>query len=553
MDQNMKQKINRRKIWFGVMLGILGGWVLGSGTAVRAAEGIKLKENKSSFYSDLFDQSVYNEGVNQLDLGRWGRKLFGKQLSSKNVNIFDEVPDSGFFTNRQGREKLSSQALEKGYQETAGPDLSQPLQVIAAEQRGIYPRFWVRDARGDEYLLEFDPQGNMELVTGAEIIASRFYYALGYTVPQFTILSVKSGQFQVAPEATTWEDTGFKKTLSQKRFEEYLMVLPQNKEGFYRASACKIMKGNYHGIFSFESRRKDDPADLVNHRDHREIRALGVFASWLNHYDLRESDTLDMSAEENGQMVLKHYLADFNGALGSTQEGPKGPMLGYENAIDYEEISKSILTLGFREKPWRKKWRLAGEKIEGSPAVGYFTNKLFDPEQYKTQFPYEAFRLVTRADGFWAAKLLMSFSNEDIQAMVRAGQYSNAKDAETIAKTLGERRDMIARYWFSRANPLDGFLFSGGKLSFKDLAVDYGFAHQEGSAYHITVMREGKKEKVAEFQTQELAFSVQPEWFRGNSNIEILLRVGRASSQKLSPAVTVLLNVGGIQGIRHED
>ena len=532
---------------------ILGAGVFGLAGITAAGETVKFKESESSFSSDLFDQSIYNEGVNQLDLGRWGRKLFGKELSSRDVNIFDEVPDSGFFTNRQGREKLSREVLEKGYQETAGPDRSKPLQVIAAEQRGIYPRFWVRDTHGDEYLLEFDPQGNMELVTGAEVVASRVYYALGYTVPQFTIFSIKSDQFQVAPEATTWEETGFKKALSQKRFEEYLMVLPQDAQGLYRASACKIVKGNYHGIFSFEFRRKEDPTDLVNHRDRREIRALGIFASWLNHYDLRESDTLDVSVGENGRTTLKHYLTDFNGALGATQEGSKKPMLGYEHVIDYGETAKSILALGFREKPWQKKWRETGEKVQGSPAVGYFTNELFDPARYKTQFPYEAFRLTTRADGFWAAKLLMNFSDEDIRAMVKAGQYSDMKDAETIVKTLIERRDMIVRYWFLRANPLDGFLFSGGKLSFKDLAVEHGFAPKEGTVYHVEVMNEGKKGAVAQLETKEPALKILPEWIPPNGEARILLRVGRFSVKKLSPVITVLLNAGGVQGIRHED
>lgn len=550
MDSRFKKTKQVCQALAFVMLGV--GVLAFSGMAM-AGETVKFKESESSFYSDLFDQNIYSEGVNQLDLGRWGRKLFKKALPSKNVNVFDEVPDTGFFANRQGREKLSLGALEKGYQETTGPDLSQPLKVMAAEQRGIYPRFWVKDARGDEYLLEFDPQGNMELVTGAEIVASRFYHALGYTVPQFTILSIKPDQFQVVPEATTWEDTGFKKALSQKRFEEYLMVLPQNAEGLYRASACKIMKGDYHGIFSFESRRKDDPADLVNHRDRREIRALGIFASWLNHYDLRESDTLDMSVEENGQTVLKHYLSDLNGALGATQEGPKEPMLGYEYEIDYGETSKAILGFGFYKKPWQKKWRLAGEKIPGAPAVGYFTNELFDPARYKTQFPYEAFRLVTRADGFWAAKLLMSFSDEDIRAMVKAGQYSDAKDAEAIAKTLIERRDKIAGYWFSRANPLDEFSLSGGKLSFKDLAIEHGFAAKEGTVYQIEVMNEGKKKKIAQSETKETVVDIQPEWIPANGEAKILLRVGRVSEKKLSPAVTVLLNASGIQGIRHED
>jgi hypothetical protein len=411
----------------------------------------------------------------------------------------------------------------------------------------------VKDAQGEEYLLEFDAQGKFELSTGAEVVAARFYYALGYFVPQFNVVMIRSDQFQIAPEATTWEDTGFKKKLTQKRLEEYLMVLPQSETGLYRASASKIVKGKRHGSFSFESRRKEDPSDLVNHRDLREIRALGIFASWLNHYDLRESGTLDISVEKNGQSEVKHYLTDFNGALGATTEGPKAPMLGYEHWIDYGETFKSILSLGFREKPWQKKWRQAGEKIQSSPAVGYFTNEFFDPARYKTEFPYEAFRLVTRGDGFWAAKLLWSFSDEDIRAVIRAGKYTDPKDAETLAKTLIERRDMIARYWLSRANPLDEFSFSGGKLLFKDLAVEHGMASSRGTVYSVEVTKEGSKEKIKQFETQEPAFDIQPGWIPANGEARILIRTTHTSSKTTSPAVTILLNASGIRGIHHED
>ena len=553
-DENMKRKANDKNIAWGIALGIFGGWaLLSSGTFAQAEETAKFKQNKTSFFSDFFDQNVYNEGLNQLDFGRWGRRFSGKALPSKNVNVFDEVPDSSFFTNRQGRERLSPEALEKGYQETSGPDLSRPLRVVAAEQRGVYPRFWVQDAKGEAYLLEFDPQGKLELVTAAEVIASRFYHALGYAVPQMTVLFIKAEQFQADPSATTWEDTGFKKALSQQRLEEYLMVLPQNAEGLYRASACKIPQGDFYGSFSFESRRKEDPTDLVNHRDLREIRALGIFASWLNHYDLRESDTLDMFVSHSGESGWKHYLGGFAGALGATREGAKEPMLGYEHMVDYGETSKTILALGFREKPWQKKWSLAGEKVQGSSAVGYFTNDLFDPARYKTEFPYEAFRFVTRADGFWAAKLLMSFSDEDVRALVKAGQYSDAKDAETITKTLIERRDMISRYWCLSANPLAEFSFAGNKLLFQDLAVEKGFVSQEGTVYSVAVVGEDLKEKKVAFEVKEPSITVDPGWFPSSGEAKLSIRVARASSKNLSPAVTVLLNASGIQGIRHED
>lgn len=552
--EKMKQTGKNKKSGLRIALGIFGGLaLLTSGMSVQAGESAKFKQNKAVFYSDFFDQNVYSEGMNQLDFGRWGRRFSGKALPSKNVNVFDEVPDSSFFTNRQGRERLSPEALEKGYQETSGPDLSRPLRVVAAEQRGVYPRFWIQDAKDEAYLLEFDPQGKLELVTAAEVIASRFYHALGYAVPQLTILFIKAEQLQVDPSATTWEDSGFKKALSQQRLEEYLMVLPQNAEGLYRASACKIPQGDFYGSFSFESRRKEDPTDIVNHRDLREIRALGIFASWLNHYDLRESDTLDMFVSHSGETGWKHYLGGFAGALGATREGAKEPMLGYEHMVDYGETAKSILALGFREKPWQKKWSLAGEKVQGSPAVGYFTNDLFDPARYKTEFPYEAFRLVTRADGFWAAKILMNFSDDDIRALVKAGQYSDAKDAETVAKTLIERRDMIARHWCLSANPLEGFSFSGNKLSFRDLAVEKGFAAQEGTVYSVSVAGEDLKEKTVSLEVKEPVVSVDPSWIPASGETKLSIRVARASSKDLSPAVTVLLNASGIQGIRHED
>jgi hypothetical protein len=147
----------------------------------------------------------------------------------------------------------------------------------------------------------------------------------------------------------------------------------------------------------------------------------------------------------------------------------------------------------------------------------------------------------------------MSFSDEDIRAMVKAGQYSDAKDADTVTQVLIERRDKIARFWLSRANPLDGFSFSGEKLSFKDLEIEYGFASKEGTIYHMEVMREGKKAGVARFETKESFFNIQPEWISTNGEARIILRVGRASTKELSPAVTVLLNATGVQGIQHED
>ncbi len=530
------------------VLGLVIG-LAAAGVVSFAGETERMGEGEVTLYKDAFDQSAYGEAMNQLDLGRWGRKITGKTIPSASTNIFDEVPDSPFFTNRHARQKLSAADLEKGAFVADGPDLSKPLSVQGAEQQGAHYGFLVEDVKKDKYILRFDAQGASELNTAAEVIGNRFYYALGYNVPQATILSFAADQLMAAPDAITIDNTGFVKKLTQKILQEYLLFVPL-PNGVYRASATKVPAGTEAGKFSFLGRGKNNPQDIVNHRDLREIRALGVFAAWLNHHEMLESNTLDMAVTENGRTVLKHYLTDFTNSLGAATDGPKEPMFGYEHMVDYGESIKAILGLGFWEKPWQKKWRLAGEKIY-SPAVGYFSNDLFDPAKFKDLLPYEAFRVITRADGFWAAKIMMSFSDEDIRAMVKAGKYSRPDDEDYIVKTLSERRDMIAKYWFSRVSPLDQFAFLGGVLSFKDLAVVYGFVPREGTVYRVEVSAGNKK--IADLETAGSEVKLQPKWLSENSVIQLSIRALRSSSQKENPPVTVRLNAAGVQGIRHAD
>lgn len=537
-----------------VRLAVAGIFLVTMTPVLNATESQDLKAGETSFYQDAFDQIIYSEGVNQLDFGRWVRKIFHKKIPSANINIFDEVPDSPFFTNRHGREQLSLAELEKGVCETSGPDLSQPLTVIASERQGIHPGLVVKDAKGDQYVLRFDGVGNLEMNTAAEVIASRFYHALGYNVQQYTIFLFRRDQIKVEPGSPTYDDAGFMKKMTDTILEEYLSLVPSTADGSFRASANKIAPDNELGTFSFLSRNKKDNQDPVNHRDRREIRALAVFSAWLNNDDVRESSTLDVKATENGKVLAKHYLVDFTNALGASTDGPKSPMFGYEYMVDYGEAFKAALALGFWEKPWQKKWRLAGEKASISPAIGYFSNELFDPARYKVQLPYEAFRLVTRADGFWAAKIMKKFSTDDIRAMVKAGQYTRPEDAEYMVKTLAERRDILAKYWFSKVSPLDQFEFTDGKLSFKDLVKEYGLGPAAGTVYEVEVSLPGEKEKnLAGIQVSEPAVMIRPEWFSGADELKVTIRVVCSSSKTARPAVTVCLNRSGVQAIRHKD
>ncbi len=537
--------------WTVALKGVALFTLIFSQQPVFGTETAAFKKQETGLYPDVFNQNFYYEGTNLLHLDRLYRYLFRRDVHAANVNVFDEVPDSSFFSNRHARKRLSTQELKDGPKETDGPDLSDKMTITSGKFEGLHPGFFVQDRKGDKYLLKFDDIDSFELVTAAEVIASRFYHAIGYNVPQYTI-SVFSPEKLVPGEgAKVYDDSGFKRDLTQSRLEEYLLFVPQNEDGNYRASASKILAGKNKGSMRFKGRRKNDPEDPVDHQRRREIRALPVFASWLNNYDVRESNTLEMLVEENGRQTLKHYFIDFNSTLGG---GSAKPMFTHEHMIDYGEAFKAFLALGLWEKPWQKRWKETGEKITKSPAVGYFDNRYFDPGDFKTQLPYFAFKDMTRADGFWAAKIIMSFTDEDIQAVVQTGAYSDPSDAAEVARVLIERRDLIGRYWFDQATPLTDFESDNNQLQFKDLAVENGFRDAQTTTYKVDVIgRKGSKRKqITSLTSGTASIPLDAGWWSQYEQIDLLIRAVRGSS-KPNPYVLVELDSQGVAGVLHED
>lgn len=499
-----------------------------------AAEG-EIKKNPSSFYKDVFDHNVYYDNTAYLRFDRIGRAISRKKVRAVSANVYDEVPDSAFFTNRNGRKAISGGDLKKGgFPENSGPDLAGKLQITGGELEGLRPIFVVRDSKGDEYTLYFDAPDSLGLATGAMMVASRAYYAIGYNVPQLTLVSVSPDQLTPDEGSRFVDVSGFRRKLTKEKFDELVLMLPWAEDGKFRAVAVKTPEGEDKGPFNFQGRRKSDPNDLWPHQNLRELRAVRVFASWLNDFAVRDSNTRSYLVREDGKPVLKHYLWGFMGALGSDTEGAKVPMLGHEYLYDGHETAKSFWTLGFWEKPWQRRWK-ENEETTGAPAVGYFDNKELRPGKFKTFVPQYTFKDVSRADGFWAAKIIKSFSDEQIKNLVAAGEYS-AEDGETISNILIERRDLVAQYWFSQSVPLDSFEVSGNELTFKDL---------EGEGSYKVEVTSGKS-KLSSFESNSASVKIDPSW----KEAKIWIRKVREGKQ---PYVMVELKNGSIAQIVHQD
>lgn len=555
----------RQEPLFKLAISLVGGIVLlaGASTAFGETSASGYQKREASLYQDIFDQNVYYEGTQYLHLERLYRNLFGLRNRALNVNAFDEVPNSLFFTNRHGREPMSVDALKQGSAVTSGPDPGGKWTITKGKFEGMSPGFFIHDEKGDRYLLKFDPVDYIELPTGAEAVGSRFLHAIGYNVPQYTLVYFKKDQLAIEPGARIYDQSGFRRKLTPERLEEFLLFVPETERGFYRASASRIVEGEALGPMKLQGRRRNDPDDLVNHEDRREIRALQVFSSWLNNYDVRESNTLDVVEEKDGRRSIRHYLIDFNSSLGARAGGPKPPQFGHEHIFDYGETLKAFLSFGFWKKPWQKRWDEAGREVR-YPTLGYFDNRYFNPGRYKTQLPYFPFKDLTRADGFWAAKTVLRFTDDEIAAIVSTGELSDPEAEKTLAQTLIERRDLIGRFWFEHANPLDEFrLLEEGEgsyeLRFEDLAVRYGFEPEGKSVYRFEVI--GKKGKrgilLARKEVQENRFKIESDWLRQSPSLDLLVQTEREGKKGRSPRVRVTLRSeegkARLVGILHQD
>jgi hypothetical protein len=397
--------------------------------------------------------------------------------SQRAVNTLDEVPDSAWYTNRHV-DGIDREQLVAGPGNQNPPRAEGMWRVLSAKSDGITPGFLIEDESERRYIVKFDPPRYQELSTGADVIGSKIFYALGYSTPENYIVYFQPSQLTVDAKATYRDNGANKRKFTTRQLEELLRDQPRDEQGRYRAMASLLIPGKLLGPFRYEGTRMDDPNDLVAHEDRRDLRGLSVFSAWLNHTDAKSINTLDTLVERDGSRFVQHFLIDFGATLGSDSFAAKDARLGHESFIDLKPTAWQVLSLGFYVPPW------ARTRLPQTASVGHFTAEGFQPGRWKPNYPNPAFDRLQPDDAFWAAKKVMDFSDSDIRAVVATGRYSDPAAAESIAQILFRRRDATGRAWLLRLLPLDHFTVSGkGELAFVDLAVKHGL--QEHRPYLV--------------------------------------------------------------------
>ena len=413
-----------------------------------------VKRRQLSRYYDLFAHTLGKPGE---------RSTNGHVIRSRAVNTLGEPMDGAWYTKRHYWKPMTTEELTRGPGGMTPPSMDGPWTIVSAKTEGVTPGFVMVDSKGRRFFLKFDPLGNPEMATAADMISARFFHALGYHVYDTYLVYFTMDQLVLGKDVQVTDKKGRRK-ITQGDVLETLLKVPKNKDGKYRGLASLQLPGLPLGPFRFSGLRGDDPNDIVPHEHRRDLRGYYVFCAWLDHDDSRAINTLDTFVEEDGVKHVKHHLLDFGATLGSSTTRPNSPRAGGEYLFSWGPTIKEIATLGLRVPRW------AFAKYPNYPSIGRIEAEVFDPERWYPEYPNPAFANRLPDDEFWAAKQVMAFSDDQIRAIVRTGQISEPAAESYLADCLIRRRDKIGKAFFAKVLPLDRFSIRDGEIVFEDLA-----------------------------------------------------------------------------------
>ena len=428
---------------------------------------------KLNDYVDLFQNMFAKPGdrqptKKQIRKGRQSGKEI-KLIPARSANTLGEVPDSSWFTNRIGSHPMSVEDVLRGPGDDNAPARDGLWEIVAAKTKGVTPGFRIRDSRGRQYFLKFDPARHPEMATGTDVVGSRLFHALGYNVPENYLVTFKRNRLVIAKGTTLKDITGQKRPMTPRDVTTSLLNVPRDEQGRLRGVASLLLPGKILGEFRYYGTRMDDPNDIINHEHRRELRGLFVFCAWLNHSDSRAINTLDSLVEADGVKFVRHYLIDFGSILGSASVVSNSARDGNAYLWDFKPALAQMVTLGIYTPRWMR------TRYKRSRALGMLEYPSFDPQRFKPNYPSPAFENRLPDDEFWAAKKVMAFSDEQIRAVVKSAQYSDPADERLLGDYLIARRDKIGKNYFAKVLALDRFRVEENELKFDDLEVKYGF------------------------------------------------------------------------------
>jgi hypothetical protein len=391
-----------------------------------------------------------------------------------NVNSVDEVPDSSWFTNRAGRNPWTVDQMVRGPDTGPGP-VGPTWTVVSGKSEGITPGLTVRDGAGQLYFIKFDPPSNPEMASGAEVIATKFFHAFGYHVPENYVATIRREALALTGTSETEDEDRKEKTMRPRDLDALLRKAARAEDGSYRVLASKALAGRPVGRFRYYGTRPDDPNDIFPHEHRRELRGLRVFAAWLNHDDSRSINTFDTLVEQSGRTIVRHHLLDFGSTLGSGSVTAQSTRAGNEFLWERRPTFITMLTFGFYVRPWIK------VPYPDIPAVGRIEADYFQPDEWKPEYPNAAFYNARPEDKFWAARIIAAVPPQAVGALVETARFTDPQATRYLTDVILERRRKILVAYLNGTNPVvNPALSPSGELTFENAAESAAVAAAGG-------------------------------------------------------------------------
>lgn len=406
-----------------------------------------------------------------------------------NVTAADELANSSWFQNRiDGVAQDTERFLKAGCGDGAmlSPERG-PWRVVSAKLNGANPGFIVKDPDGVRFMMKFDGTEQPERATAADVVGSILYWNAGYYAPCNRIQLFHPSVLKIEPGTMYRTATGDEAALTQDIVDNALRKAVHLADGRIRGSSSRFVDGRPIGPFRYNDTRGDDPNDVVNHEDRRELRGGRVIASWINHFDAREQNSMDAwiaapTKTDANAGYIRHYYIDFGDCFGSEwADDGITRRLGHSNYLDLGHVAQDFLSLGLIERPWhRPHWGPAGRVFQ------YFEVANFDPERWTTGYPNPAFERMVEGDGAWMARILSKMSEAQIRATVKLAKFSRPHLTRQLTRVLlGRRRKILQRY-FRYLSPLaDPIVGNDNELCVTDLAVGADVADAHNTQYRV--------------------------------------------------------------------
>jgi len=409
--------------------------------------------------------------------------------AARNVNALDEVPDSSWFQNRLGARAMTPEEVDRGpcgdkVLDPNGPDGS--WTIDKGKDNGANPGFRVNIKGLGKFMLKTDPDTEPDRATGATAVASRIYHAVGYNSACDSVVYFRPSLLKLQPGLTVTNNQGVTSPFDQARLDDILKKA-SHRDGLVRMVASAWLPGKPIGPYRYEGTRDDDPNDVIPHEDRREVRGGRLVAAWLNHFDSREQNTMDVflpvdKDKKDGPGFVRHYIMDMGDCFGS-QWSVDGisRRLGNSYVFDAGHVAEDFLSLGIQRRPWERAQLTGG-------LFGYFSARDFEPEAWRGEYPNPAFMRMTEQDGAWMARILASFDDELLSAAVKVGKYDTVSERYLI-ETLSARRRAILRRYLGKVSPIARVSTNLAGVCGVDLARATRTVPNEGLSFRAYVYR----------------------------------------------------------------